>query len=258
MVDEKVDDSTFIVITKRDARAAGLTHYYTGKPCPKGHMSRRFTKSSQCIECLQARRKSEAREGCQCSVEGCTKRRERKGFCPKHYKMWSKYGDPLTPPSRVFGAAPEWIEANKNYTGDECLIWPFGSAGFRLGGNGYGQVRYKGKKMTAHLLMCILTHGEKPFEGAVVRHSCGKGHLGCVAPKHLSWGTNFDNAADKIVHGTEARGKKNARSKLTDDDVRKIRELDGKLSNNKTAVMYEISPNTVKNIRERRTWTNVE
>jgi len=30
-----------------------------------------------------------------CTVDGCTKGQQAKGFCPTHYTRWWKYGDPL-------------------------------------------------------------------------------------------------------------------------------------------------------------------
>lgn len=39
------------------AMRAGLSHYYTGKPCLNGHLSDRHTTSGQCVECGVAYRK---------------------------------------------------------------------------------------------------------------------------------------------------------------------------------------------------------
>jgi len=39
------------------ARKKGLVFYYTGKPCPKGHNSKRYTSNSRCVECLKIYRK---------------------------------------------------------------------------------------------------------------------------------------------------------------------------------------------------------
>lgn len=39
------------IITRRDAFAQGLTHYYTGKPCSNGHDSLRYTKNYNCVAC---------------------------------------------------------------------------------------------------------------------------------------------------------------------------------------------------------------
>ena len=63
--------------------------------------------------------------------------------------------------------------------------------------------------------MCELAHGEAPprYEAA---HSCGRGHLGCVNPRHLRWATSKENKADMIVHGTRP-------AKLSAEQVRTIR-----------------------------------
>ena len=37
------------------ARERGLTYYFTGKPCPKGHIADRYTKSSKCVDCNKER-----------------------------------------------------------------------------------------------------------------------------------------------------------------------------------------------------------
>jgi 5-methylcytosine-specific restriction endonuclease McrA len=39
------------IITVAEARAAGLKRYFTGKPCPYGHISERRTSNWKCIEC---------------------------------------------------------------------------------------------------------------------------------------------------------------------------------------------------------------
>jgi hypothetical protein len=47
-----------VLITRAEAKAAGLTRYYTGKPCKKGHISERDVSSHTCSECLRLRRQS--------------------------------------------------------------------------------------------------------------------------------------------------------------------------------------------------------
>jgi len=41
----------FPIVTLAEARAAGLKHYFTGKPCKHGHMSPRITKCKHCVQC---------------------------------------------------------------------------------------------------------------------------------------------------------------------------------------------------------------
>ena len=40
------------IITRKEAQAQGLTHYFTGKPCKHGHLEKRFASSGQCTVCL--------------------------------------------------------------------------------------------------------------------------------------------------------------------------------------------------------------
>lgn len=39
------------IITRKDALAQGLTHYFTGKPCKRGHIAARYAKTGNCVEC---------------------------------------------------------------------------------------------------------------------------------------------------------------------------------------------------------------
>lgn len=39
------------IISRRDAKAAGLSQYFTGKPCPKGHVAPRVVSNYWCVKC---------------------------------------------------------------------------------------------------------------------------------------------------------------------------------------------------------------
>lgn len=39
------------IITKKDAKASGLKHYFTGKPCKRGHVSKRRVGNGTCFQC---------------------------------------------------------------------------------------------------------------------------------------------------------------------------------------------------------------
>jgi hypothetical protein len=41
-----------VVITRAEAKERGLKRYFTGKPCPKGHVSVRRTYNSACVACI--------------------------------------------------------------------------------------------------------------------------------------------------------------------------------------------------------------
>lgn len=104
-----------------------------------------------------------------------------------------------------------FIREHLGYDKEECLLWPF--ARDKRFGRGFA---YKdGKTVQAHREMCIAAHGPPPFEGACATHRCGKGHLGCVAPNHLKWATQKENAEDKYLHGTMPLGEDHPSSKLS-------------------------------------------
>lgn len=42
------------VISRKEARDKGLSKYYTGQPCTKGHDSYRYTQSGTCAACIAA------------------------------------------------------------------------------------------------------------------------------------------------------------------------------------------------------------
>lgn len=159
-----------------------------------------------------------------CSVDGCngdatTKARGRGGMCQKHYRRLKERGS-VADPKGDYGKCQRWIGEHVRYSGEECLIWPF----YRKP-DGYGDTAFRGGHMPAHRAMCILAHGDPPAAGLDTAHSCGRGQQGCVNPKHLRWDTRSGNFADKIEHGTDARGEKSPVAKLTTADVEMIREM---------------------------------
>lgn len=54
-----------MIISRSDARASGLSSYFTGSPCPLGHISTRRTASASCRECerVKALARSRTPEG---------------------------------------------------------------------------------------------------------------------------------------------------------------------------------------------------
>lgn len=139
------------------------------------------------------------------------------------------------------GKGIKWIKAHLDYQGDDCLPWPFAKDSHV----GRGMLGWNGKHYWAHRLMCILAHGEPPADKPQTAHSCGNGHLGCVNPRHLSWSNQSDNHKDRRKHGTAKTGIGN-RSRLTAEQVAKIRALKGKQPQLETARQFGISHANVR------------
>jgi hypothetical protein len=57
--------------------------------------------------------------------------------------------------------------------------------------------------------MCELVNGPPPL-GALAAHSCGRGHDGCVDPRHLRWAT-YKLTAEQVAEIRSLRGKKTQR-----------------------------------------------
>lgn len=52
------------IISRKDARAQGLTYYFTGKPCPSGHVSKRYVSTYTCVGCAATKLKEWQAAGC--------------------------------------------------------------------------------------------------------------------------------------------------------------------------------------------------
>lgn len=144
------------------------------------------------------------------------------------------------------GRAHAWILAHVNYEGDWCLIWPFSKP------NGYGMFTHLGERYYAHRRMCELVKGPPPTPDHEAGHSCGRGHEGCIHPKHLDWKTKSENQADRATQGTKATG---GYGKLTPEKAQAIRALKGTVPQRKVAELYGVSRANVSLIQNGKSWT---
>ena len=77
--------------------------------------------------------------------------------------------------------------------------------------------------------------------------------------KNLMWGSARENASDRDVHNTTARGSKNGNSKLDELKVWAIRELYARtwVTHNDLAQIFDISRTNVTDIINNKTWKTV-
>lgn len=131
---------------------------------------------------------------------------------------------------------------------------------------GYGAMVVNGKSLRAHRLAFQIY--SKPLgDDQLACHHCD--NPSCVNPDHLYAGTPQSNADDKVARGRCHRpkygpeilpGETNAISKLSDDAVRKIRELhkSGSATNKHIAEIFEVSPSLISKVVNGHIWRHVE
>jgi hypothetical protein len=169
-----------------------------------------------------------------------------------HYMRWWEHGDQTFTHFKKCpdGAPLSFIKSAKDYEGEDCLIWPYAK-----NNKGYGQINTSdGKKKLAHRMICELAHGS-PSEDMQALHRCGNGHLGCVAPNHLYWGTIKQNVKDMVAHGRSARGRTMAGTPLTEEQVMEIfsRAHSGEIQE-RIAGDFGIAQSSVSHIKHGKAW----
>ena len=185
-----------------------------------------------------------------CAIEGCGKPLRKRGWCESHYKRWRRHGDPMGGGTYCNELRRFFQGVVLRFKGSECLIWPY-----TRNRSGYAQMRWDGRPQNVHRLVCEAVYGPPPTPQHEAAHNCGKGHEGCVTPRHAYWATPVENQADKIRHGTHNRGKRHPMAKLCEDDVLEIRALHGKLPERELARRFGVSGTQINNIHRRKSWT---
>lgn len=135
------------------------------------------------------------------------------------------------------GRSYAWLAAHVAYQGSDCLQWPFS----RDGRVGRGRLGHEGKMWWAHRLMCLLANGEPPTPQHQAAHNCGKGHYGCVNPRHLEWKTNSANQIDRRKNGNMLRNRRGVRGNLSKAQQQEIVALKGQMTQVAIAAKFGVS-----------------
>jgi hypothetical protein len=184
-----------------------------------------------------------------CSVEGCDRPYEARGFCRTHYNKFRRHGDPLwTPPSHE---ERFWSRVEK---GPDCWEW----MGKKHPRDRYGLVRQydsPGKDAYAHRLSFAMHFGSIP-ETLCVLHRCD--NPPCVRPDHLFLGTRAENNEDKLQKRRHAYGSGHAHAKMTEEQILEIRaKFASGISQAELASQYGLGRPAINLIVRRKVWKHL-
>lgn len=187
-----------------------------------------------------------------CKLPGCDKRFYARDMCASHYARWRVHGAAMdrSPIVNIVGEPEAFIREAASSETKDCILWPYAR-----NRGGYARIHRKCGTTLVSRIVCELVWGPPKTKRLVAAHSCGKGHLGCINPHHLSWKTHKENSEDAARHGTRIRGERVSCAKLTEHDVRQIRRLSGKMTQTAIAAMFDIDQPRVSYIVRRKDWS---
>lgn len=152
-----------------------------------------------------------------------------------------------------------WSKVDKSTgLGPQGTCWEWRGGITRSGYGDFAQSRKvikdpKKRNVRAHIYSYKLTRGEP--DGLCVCHKCD--NRICVNPDHLFLGTRKENSEDMVKKDRQAKGERVGTSKLTEDQVRQIRESDG-LTGRDLASIYGVNPMTISRIRRSLRWKHLD
>jgi hypothetical protein len=186
-----------------------------------------------------------------CSIPGCDRKVQARGWCAGHYAKWKKYGDPtVVKQSQLHGKTLRERFEQYTRTSSGCWLW----IGHR-DPNGYGRLNVNGQPLLAHRLSWQLHNGD--MGDSYVLHKCDNPQ--CVNPTHLFLGTQSENCDDMWSKGRakpgHVFGEKHGMSKLTETQVLQIRSSEGSLRS--LAKMFGVSSPVISDIKNGKTWKHL-
>jgi hypothetical protein len=183
-----------------------------------------------------------------CCLDDCEKPASRRGLCNMHADRLRRHGSAHTVLKAGNGEALSVFLSLVQSETDEHVVWPMGYDHW-----GYGQLRWEGRVRKTHQLSLELRQPRPEGTGALHAPGCPKG---CMNYRHLRWGTPAENAADKLLDGTDRRGERCPTVKLNQNQVRDIRRRysAGGITMKQLAEEYGMTQGGIGSITRRITW----
>lgn len=122
-------------------------------------------------------------------------------------------------------------------------VYPNGYGAFRVGREGY-----------AHRISWEIHRGKIPYKMNVLHHCDNRK---CVNPEHLFIGTAKDNAQDCIRKGRFPMGERTYCSKLTEKEIKEIRDLYPMFFQREIGRIYGIGQSQVGRIIKKIRWKHI-
>lgn len=121
---------------------------------------------------------------------------------------------------------------------------------------GYGGFWLGGRTRPAHAA-ALLVDGHDIPSGMEVMHLCD--NPPCVRVEHLTIGTAAENKADMTAKGRQARGENQHLAKLTEAQVREIRDQHaaGTCDQRRFAELFGVNRKTINQVVNRQTWKHL-
>lgn len=139
---------------------------------------------------------------------------------------------------------------------DEKSCWEWTGAKTK---DGYGKIGIARDGVTrnlrAHRVSFEYINGSIPPENCICHH-CD--NPSCVRPDHLFLGTVWDNNHDKEKKNRDSRGERNGQAKLTEEDVRIIREMYHKgHTQENIAEIFNVGQTCISKVVRKTRWIHV-
>lgn len=180
-----------------------------------------------------------------CTIPGCDNKHNARGLCGQHYREAKREGN--LPKIESLDDRMNKYSFINSETG--CIEW----SGFK-NHDGCGRISVGKRMEMAHRVSWESKNGTIP-DGIQVLHKCD--NRCCINPDHLFLGTQLDNMVDMNLKGRQVtqRGESSWHAKLTESDVRKIRN--DPRTTKQIAAVYGVGFASISKIKTRKTWNHI-